>query len=391
MPVPRLENASTPAPSPWQANANLQWAATLAVCASALVTVRPLGTSGWALATALLLPLNCLLLLARHLPARFLPDRVATVWLTVAALASAALIASAEEGTAYLFAFFLAGHAGLRLRTRPAATIAALISTLSVLVLVTGFGPGDHRTTPWIVGLTTGLPVLIGMVNRSQRQAVISTLEAARSAERAAQAEARSALLAERARIARDVHDVLAHSLAGVNMQLELADALLETGDLERVRAANAKAHSLVKDSLQQAQWTVHALREDVLPLTDTLTAMLDSSGHHDVLTITGEAREVPAAVVQNLLRIAQESLTNAARHAPGGPVHVELDHRPQHVRLRVTNAPATRAVTNGTGSGMGLVGMRERVALLRGTITAGPVTEGPDAGGWRVEAEVPA
>lgn len=109
-------------------------------------------------------------------------------------------------------------------------------------------------------------------------------------------------------------------------MQLELADALLDTGDLDKVREANDKAHSMVKESLKQAQWTVHALREDALPLLESLTAMLESSGHRDVLTVTGTVRQVPhAQVTQNLLRIAQESLTNAARHAPGGEVSVEL------------------------------------------------------------------
>lgn len=145
-------------------------------------------------------------------------------------------------------------------------------------------------------------------------------IAASESAERAALAEARTAVLTERGRIARDVHDVLAHSLAGINMQLELADALIDTGDLEKVREANARAHALVKESLKQAQWTVHALREDALPLVESLTAMVESSGHHDALTVTGTDRELPTQVTQNLLRIAQESLTNAARHAPGAP-----------------------------------------------------------------------
>ncbi|GAA3625038.1 histidine kinase [Kineosporia mesophila] len=383
VPVPQVETPAAP-------NQILQFVASAAIIASALTTVRPLGTSGWALAAAILLPLNCLFLAMRHLPARVLPDRPAVIWLVVAAFAVAALMTAASQGTAYLFAYFLAGHAGLRLQTRPAALVASLIGGLTALVLLIGIGPGESEI-PWVIGLTTGLPVLIGMVNRSHRQALVSALEAARSSERAAKAEARSVLLAERARIARDVHDVLAHSLAGVNMQLELADALLETGDLERVRTATDRAHSLVKESLQQAQWTVHALREDTLPLLDSLTAMLDSSGHHDALTVTGEVGEIPAAAVQNLLRIAQESLTNAARHAPGGPVHLELDHRPGEIALTVTNGPATRAITNGTSSGMGLVGMRERVALLQGTLTVGPVTDGTDAGGWRVAAVVPA
>lgn len=94
--------------------------------------------------------------------------------------------------------------------------------------------------------------------------------------------------------------------------------------------------------------------------------------------------------MTQTLLRIAQESLTNAARHAPGGEVRVELGFDAASTALSIRNGPATRTVGTGVGSGMGLIGMRERVALLDGTITAGPVTEGPDAGGWQVEAVIP-
>lgn len=134
----------------------------------------------------------------------------------------------------------------------------------------------------------------------------------------------------------------------------------------------------------------MHALREDALPLLESLTAMVESSGHRDALTVTGTVREVPAQVTQNLLRIAQEALTNAARHAPGGKAEVELTFTAASITLRIRNRPATRAVTPGAGSGMGLIGMRERVALLGGSVSAGPVTEGPDQGGWQVETVIP-
>lgn len=380
--------AVPPSSRPTQAP-GLNWLATAGVIGAAILTVRPLGAGGWALAVAALLPLNSLLLAARHIPIDRLSGRPALIWLTFAVIAANALVAASESGTAYLFCYFLAGHAGVRLAFRPAVLVAALCGVLCAAVMYFGIGPGAGQL-PWPVGLSVGLPVLIGMNSRSRREAVEAVLAAAQAEARSAQAEARSASLAERARIARDVHDVLAHSLAGVNMQLELADALLETGDLERVRIANERAHSLVRDSLRQAQWTVHTLREDALPLVGSLTAMLESSGHRDVLDVSGDDREVPALVVQNLLRIAQESLTNAARHAPGGAVQAKLEMGPESVMLRVTNRPGTRAANSEVGSGMGLVGMRERVALLKGTLVAGPVTDGPDQGGWRVTAVVP-
>ncbi|MEV5528209.1 sensor histidine kinase [Streptomyces prunicolor] len=367
----------------------VQWVLTLAVIVVGILTIRPMGFSGRGLTVTVLFVINSAALLARRLPESKVPQHLALVWLSLGVVAAAALIGAGRSGTTYLFAFFLAGHIGYRLETKPALVLAGICSLLCGGVLYFHLGPG-HLLLPWALGLASGAPVLVGIVNRSQRRAVLAAIAAAESAERAARAEAQTAVLTERSRIARDVHDVLAHSLAGINMQLELADALIDTGDLEKVREANNKAHGLVKESLKQAQWTVHALREDSLPLLESLAAMLESSGHRGVLTVTGTVREVPVQVTQNLLRIAQEALTNAARHAPGGDAGVELTFAASSTTLRICNRPATREVTAGVGSGMGLIGMRERVALLGGTVTAGPVTEGPDQGGWQVEAVIP-
>ncbi|WP_420713702.1 sensor histidine kinase [Streptomyces sp. WM4235] len=367
----------------------LHGAVTLAVIVSAIVTVRPLGVDGRGLVVAALIAVNAVALMARHLSESRLPPRAALLWLTLGVVAAAALMGTARTGSGYLFAYFLVGHIGYRLPLGQALSLAALAGLLCSGVLFFRLGPG-HELLPWAVGLTVAVPVVAGILSRSRQRAVEAMISSAESAERAARAEARTSVLIERARIARDVHDVLAHSLAGINMQLELADALLDTGDLERVREANSKAHSLVRESLKQAQWTVHALREDSLPLLESLTAMVESSGHRDALTVTGTVRELPAQVTQNLLRIAQEALTNAARHAPGSDVRVELTFQAGYTTLRIRNGPATDAATAGVGSGMGLIGMRERVALLGGSITAGPVAEGHGQGGWQVEAVIP-
>ncbi|MFF4006910.1 sensor histidine kinase [Streptomyces sp. NPDC001717] len=377
-----------PRPLPGQ-DARMHWVASLAVVVVGALTIRPMGFDDRGLAVAVLFVVNSAALLARRLPEHKVSPRLALIWLGLGVVAAAALIGVSSSGTAYLFAFFLSGHIGYRLETKPALVLAGTCSLLCGAVLYFRLGPG-HEALPWAFGLLTGLPVLIGIVNRTQHRAVRAAIEAAESAERAARAEARTAVLTERSRIARDVHDVLAHSLAGINMQLELADALIDTGDLEKVREAHDKAHGLVQESLRQAQWTVHALREDALPLLESLSAMLESSGHRDALTVTGTVREVPARATQNLLRIAQEALTNAARYAPGGAVEVELTYSAASITLSVRNGPATREVNAGAGSGMGLIGMRERVALLGGTVTAGPVTEGRHRNGWRVEAVIP-
>lgn len=366
-----------------------QWVVTLGVVALAWATERPLGSGGRGLAVAALLAATSVALMARHLPVTKVPPRTALVWLGCGVVAAGALIGTGRSGAGYLFAYFLVGHIGFRLPLKPALVLAALSSALCGGVLYWQLCPG-HEQLSWTVGVTTGIPVVAGILSRSRQRAVQAMIQSAESAERAARAEAQAAVLTERSRIARDVHDVLAHSLAGINMQLELADALIDTGDLEKVREANDKAHSMVKDSLKQAQWTVHALRADSFPLVESLTAMTESSGLRHALTVTGSVRDLPAQTTQNLLRIAQESLTNAARHAPGGTAEVELAFAPDSTTLSVRNGPGTRAGAAGVGSGMGLIGMRERVALLGGTITAGPVTEGPGRGGWQVEAVIP-
>jgi signal transduction histidine kinase len=390
------ENRPDPGPAPEPGrpavrhrDPRLHWVVTLAVIVCGFATVRPIGVSGRGLAVAALLVLCSVALLARHLPEAALPPRVVLPGLALGVVASAALIGLGSTGSSYLFAYFIVGHIGYRFPLAWSLPLAASSSALCAAVLFFRLGPG-YASLPWVLGLTTGFPVAAGILSRTRQRALESAIAAAESAERAARAEAKAAVLTERGRIARDVHDVLAHSLAGINLQLELADALLDTGDLDRVREANRKAHAMVKESLKQAQWTVHALREDALPLVETLTAMFETSGHPDALTVTGTVRPLSARVTQNLLRVAQEALTNAGRHAPGGTVTAELRFAGASTRLTIRNGPATRKVTVGPGSGMGLIGMRERVALLGGTLALGPVPEGPDAGGWQVEATIP-
>ena len=366
----------------------IQLAASVVISVIAVLTIEPLAWSGRGTAVALLLTANIGLLFSRHLPDSIVPSDVRIGMLVVGSVIAVGLIALAVQGPSYLFAFYVAGHAGYRLNTRPATAIALLTSVLSTGVLLLHLGPG-HLVVPWEVGVGTGFPVLLGMINRTRQMAYQSDLDAARSAQRAAEAEAREAVLTERARIARDVHDVLAHSLAGINMQLELADALLDTGDVERVREATRRAQSLVREGLLESRRTVHALRDEVLPLRETLRTMLDSSGRPDALEVTGTVREVETRTVQALIRTAQEALTNAARHAPGAAVRVSLEYRPDAITLEIANRPAERPGEQ-QGSGLGLVGMRERAALLGGTVTAGPITEGPWRGGWRVWASIP-
>lgn len=212
-----------------------------------------------------------------------------------------------------------------------------------------------------------------------------------------------AAALAERSRIAREIHDILAHSLADLSIQLELADALLtdggdRSGALDRVR----HAHRLAADGLEETRRAIHALRSDSPPLPEALAAMVGAyhqAGSSVELDVEGEPRPLTAATGLAILRTAQEALANSHKHAAGLPIQVRLTYGRGCVSLAVSDRaqgavgddlqgtlvgspmPALVAV----GGGYGLAGMRERLRLAGGSLTAGP-----DRDGWSVHAEVP-
>ncbi|MCW2948583.1 MAG: two-component sensor histidine kinase, partial [Actinoallomurus sp.] len=209
---------------------------------------------------------------------------------------------------------------------------------------------------------------------------------AAEEAQRAKESETREAALIERGRIAREIHDLLGHSLSGIALQLDMADALRDSGREEEATAAIRRARALAVDSISETRRAVHALREDTLPLPDTLRQLAE---HNAVdFAITGEAGEVAAEATHTMVRAAQEALTNAAKYAPGAERSMRLAFTTDRVTLIVRNGPATEDLRTdlGGGTGVGLVGMRERAALLGGTLQTDPTREG----GWTVELELP-
>ncbi|MEV8545893.1 histidine kinase [Streptomyces sp. NPDC051572] len=359
------------------------------------IAVRPIGFSGTGLAVLCLLVLVSLMTCTRLIPEGRLAPGPQFAVLCVWSAGSAALMGLDHSGASALFAYFATGHAGYRLDSRLSLPFAACTSALCAGVLLLPWG--NHGTS-WLVGAFTGVSVLVGLSNRAHTAALRSARAAAEQSELASRAEARAEALAERARIARDVHDVLAHSLAGVNMQLEVTDALLEAGDVERARQAAQRAQSLVRSGLTEVQRTVGDLREDALPLVETLRSMLDSVSDAGTLTVDGPRRELPVRLAQVIVRCAQEALTNAHKYAPGAPVRMRLEyverreHLPEETVFEVVNSapPEGSRPLAGAGSGMGLVGMRERLDLVGGTVTAGPIVDGDDAGGWRVRVVIP-
>lgn len=244
---------------------------------------------------------------------------------------------------------------------------------------------------------TTLLCALLALIARFMKQAreseeraevLLARLEDARDE------QARAAAVAERGRIASELHDVLAHSLSGAAIQLQGARLLAEREQAgPRVQDAIERAAALVKDGLASAREAVGALRGTQLPGVAQLPSLIESYRHdlHVIaaLEVEGDARALPAEADLGLYRGAQEALTNVARHAPGASASVILRYGTDGTFLTVENGAGTGAAASevlaGVGGGRGLDGMRERIERAGGTMRAGAT----DAG-WRVELEVP-
>lgn len=190
-------------------------------------------------------------------------------------------------------------------------------------------------------------------------------------------AEAESAALAERARIAREIHDVLAHSLSAQLVHLEAARLLIERGaDRETVLERVVAARGMARDGLAETRQALSALRGEMTPLEDFLAELVGTARGAEV-TVTGESRPLPAEVSQAVRRAAQEALTNVRKHALGAKVRLRLEYGEHEVTLDVRDSGGSPGELTGAGGGYGLLGMRERAELLGGSLQAGPEEEG--------------
>ena len=210
--------------------------------------------------------------------------------------------------------------------------------------------------------------------------------------QRSHEEQLRSARLAESARIARDIHDVLAHTLAGLVIQLEATDALLANGtDAETIRERVQRAHDLAREGLQDARRAVGALRGDVPPAESAgaaIAGLIERYENPIAFTLSGDQARLEGQVGEATLRVLQEALTNIRKHAPGSAVTVELEIGDATLDLTVENralVSVTRPGLAASGGGYGLRGMRERAAELGGTLSAGPSDDG-----WRVALHLP-
>jgi signal transduction histidine kinase len=197
----------------------------------------------------------------------------------------------------------------------------------------------------------------------------------------------------ERARIARDLHDVLAHTLSGLSLHLQgiRAVAAKRLGVEDPVIAAVDRAAGLARTGLAEAKEAVAALREDTGSTAPRRADLAALAADHDAdLTVSGELDALPARLRETVFATVREALTNTDRHAPGAAVTVTVSVG-DAVEVRVTDdgaapgrVPATGA-RGDVGGGKGLVGLRERAALVGGTLASGPMN-----GGWRVTLHVP-
>ena len=261
---------------------------------------------------------------------------------------------------------------------------------------------------PWWLWLVRDLPDLNGPISatilftagtiavdsissrwRTERTLAVQT-------ERTELERERRAVLEERTRIARELHDVVAHHLSLIAVQAETAPYRLS--DLpEAARAEFGSLSGAAREALAEMRRLLGVLRYDQpaalapQPQLSDLPALVDAArcaGVSVELAVPRAMSDVPSGVAVCAYRIVQESLSNASQHAPGAAVSVSVGHEAGVVRLRVANGPGGAAGPSPSepGSGHGLTGMRERVALLGGSLSAGPSA----GGGFVVSAVLP-
>ena len=280
---------------------------------------------------------------------------------------------------------------GISARIVPGRISVVLLTACLAFLLVAESVSQDRKHQGALELLVNALPlaaiymiVLFGRrirMQEAQAEQLLMELEETRGA------ELRAAALAERQRLARDMHDVLAHSLSGLLLQLEGARllAVSNPGD-ERLAGTIDRAHELARSGLDEARRAIGMLRDDELPSPDRLAVLTGAfqadTGVPARFTTSGSPGELASAVRLALYRVTQEALTNVRKHARPNRVDVHLSYLDDELTLTIEDsgpAPATPSVPSATppGGGYGLTGMRERAELLGGTLDAAPTDTG--------------
>ncbi|WP_405612198.1 sensor histidine kinase [Streptomyces sp. NBC_01508] len=283
------------------------------------------------------------------------------------------------------------------------ATVVVTVAALSWLRSPEGLFLGV------VAGAISVAPATTGVLVRNHRDAAEAARLRAEQTALLAEMDRTQAVTAERARMARELHDMVANHLSAIAIH---STAALSLDDARTTKDALTVIRENSVAGLAEMRRLIGLLRESddtddrrpapapTLRALDSLVEQARTNGASSGLTFTladrrGEGPALPAPVEMAAYRIVQESLTNALKHAPRGPVTVSLDRSRRALRVEVVSPYGDRPGPRAPGSGAGLVGMRERVALLDGEFEAGPVAADDAAGTagtkiWRVRAELP-
>ena len=322
---------------------------------------------------------------AQHAPPTLLLTLMAMV-----VVSAATLVGFQPDGPGFLGVFPAVSAAALRLPVRAAAVVTGL--AVAALAMAWAVGSGN-RPVVGIVLNEFGIAAFFLLAlfarryreaNEHARQLIVELNET-----RAAHAEA--AALAERQRLAREMHDVLAHTLSGLVLNLEGARILAERGDdSAALTDAIGRSQRLAKTGVEEARRAIGMLRGDALPgperLAELAAAFEADTGIPCTFESDGDERDLDPDGRLTLYRVAQEALTNIRKHARPDCVEIRLAYQPRGARLTVEDhAPGGDRPPPGDGTGYGLTGMRERAELLGGELSAGPIADG-----FRVSLWVP-
>ncbi|MEU8890077.1 histidine kinase [Streptomyces sp. NPDC048442] len=285
---------------------------------------------------------------------------------------------------AYLFAVYAAVRAGHRTLTLVASVLLLAALPLAALASLhdTGAAFAQARGALEIAWL-----IAAGAAGEALRQAERRADEAERTREETARRRADE----ERLHIARELHDSLTHQISVIKVQAEAAVHVARKRG-EPVPAALLAILEAGREASRELRATLEALRDDDSSPPHGLDHVADlverarSTGLDATLTIEGQRQDVPAAVERTVYRIVQESLTNIARHAAATTASVRIDYRQDALTVRVDDDGRAAAPATAPTSGVGLLGMRERVTALGGRLRAEPRGEG----GFTVQAELP-
>ncbi|MFD6423281.1 sensor histidine kinase [Streptomyces sp. NPDC060198] len=329
------------------------------------------GSAGLPVALAVM---GCCVLVARWYHRFTLEQRLWPSLALLLLLTGLALAAYGAGATALASALWCGGTvlAVARLPLGAAVPMAA-IALASFAALV---GGGWMTTLLTTAGLCLG-----GHVVRLDAEARGGALRLLAQERAARAAETERAALDERSRIAREIHDVLAHSLSAQMVHLEAARLLIEREPVgafrDQVLERVVSARSMAREGLTETRQALSALRGETTPVEDFLRNLV-STGPVE-LSVEGPRRSLAAGASQAVRRVAQEAVTNVRKHAPGAHVRIRLEYLPDTVVLEVrdTGGGASDEELMTGGPGYGLTGMRERAEVLGGALEAGPGEEG--------------